>query len=150
MTIIFQAYCTKIYYTINKLFTVWNYYVHAERIVCANLLDGEIMNQCIFCDIIADKAPATKIMETDTILVIKDIVPKASVHYLLIPKKHIPDIQSLSAQDLAIGKEIFATCQELARNHGDFRLIINNGADAGQCVFHLHAHFLAGEKIPTF
>jgi len=104
---------------------------------------------CIFCKIIAHEIPAEVILETDAILVIKDIRPKAPIHYLIIPKKHIPDIQTLEQTDLHVAQDIFAVAQRLSQLPGcqAFRLVSNNGAQVGQIVFHIHIHFLAGQYI---
>lgn len=108
---------------------------------------------CIFCKIIAKTIPAKIIAENEHILVIQDIVPKAPIHYLIIPKKHHKDLTSLSAHDGEISHQIFMMAQELSKKLSGtqaFRLIINNGSDAGQSVFHLHAHFLSGKKMLDF
>lgn len=105
------------------------------------------MNDCIFCKIIDHKIPSTIIFEDQDVIVIKDIAPKAPVHYLVIPKKHVKDIQSLGAEDCEIGSRLFAAAQRLSQEvpkASDFKFVINSGKNAGQRVFHLHAHFLAG------
>lgn len=111
------------------------------------------INDCIFCKIIAKQIPSEIIAETEDILVIKDIAPKASVHYLILPKKHVKDVSSLEAGDCCIGGKMFKMAQILGQNltqKKDFRLIVNNGYGAGQRVFHLHMHFLAGESLFEF
>jgi len=105
---------------------------------------------CIFCKIIAREIPSEIILETDTILVIKDIRPKAPIHYLILPKKHTPDIQSLSKDDLSIATDIFSVAQQLSHQlpgSQAFRLVSNNGAEIGQIVFHIHIHFIAGQRM---
>jgi len=105
---------------------------------------------CIFCKIIAKEIPATVIKETDDILVIKDIAPKTPIHYLIIPKKHIADLQSLQDADKALACNMFFMAQELSKNlpgSKAFRLVSNNGHEAGQRVFHIHLHFLAGKEL---
>lgn len=104
---------------------------------------------CIFCKIIAGEIPSTKLVETDELIVIKDIHPKAPIHYLIIPKKHTEDLRSWSEQELLFAGKIFAVAQQLAQQHDNcaFRLVISNGYDAGQRVFHTHVHFLAGGKF---
>ena len=97
--------------------------------------------------------PSTKVVETENLIVIKDIYPKASIHYLIIPKKHVPDIQSLAAEDVTLAGDMIMVAQQLSRDVSgadSFRLIINNGVSAGQRVFHLHMHFLAAKKCRLF
>lgn len=102
-------------------------------------------NNCIFCKIINKEIPSTIIEETSSIITIKDIAPKAPIHYLIIPKIHVPDVTSLTADQLPVMADMFAMAQSLGKNHNNaFRLVINNGSAAGQMVFHLHMHFLAG------
>jgi histidine triad (HIT) family protein len=108
-------------------------------------------SDCIFCKIIAKLIPSQIITETDDILVIQDICPQATVHYLIIPKKHVVDLMDL--KDAKTATEILFMAQKLAQGLGAnsaFRLITNNGSAAGQSVFHLHFHFLAGKKLPGF
>ncbi|HTM06364.1 MAG TPA: HIT domain-containing protein [Patescibacteria group bacterium] len=108
---------------------------------------------CIFCKIIQGTIPATFIAQNDHALVIKDIAPKAPVHYLIIPKIHVPDMIHLTEDQYVIGSHLFALAHEVGSSltdKPDFRLIINNGADAGQSVFHLHMHLLAGMKQAGF
>lgn len=102
---------------------------------------------CIFCNILARKVPAPFVAETDDVFVIKDIHPKAPVHYLIIPKKHVVDIQSLQGDDIELVAKMAAMAQKLSQEsaeHKDFKLLINSGYSAGQRVFHLHMHYLAG------
>ncbi len=105
---------------------------------------------CIFCKIIAGAIPAKRIAENEHVIVIQDIAPKAPTHYLIIPRQHLPDINALQSQDSnlfgALGLMARHISQELMQGT-DFRFVINNGPHAGQSVFHLHAHFLAGKKM---
>lgn len=104
----------------------------------------------IFSKIIAREIPAKIIAENDDVIVIEDIAPKARIHYLIIPKQEIRDIQSIAQDQFAIAGKLFAMAQQLSKTvpgADHFRIVINNGERAGQRVFHLHLHFLAGEKL---
>ncbi len=109
------------------------------------------MNQdCIFCKIIANQIPSKKIYETDDLIVIADIAPKAPIHYLIIPKKHIKNMQSCTDVDQAVLGNILLMAKKLSDSlpgRPEFRLIANNGASVGQSVFHIHVHFLAGKQF---
>lgn len=105
-------------------------------------------NDCIFCKIITGSLPSAQIAENDHVLVIKDLYPKAPIHYLILPKKHIQDISEL--QDAELAGELLLMAQQLSQKdeqHAQFRIVSNNGARAGQCVFHIHLHFLAGKQM---
>ena len=108
---------------------------------------------CIFCKIIAGQVITDIVVENDDIIVIKDIVPKAPTHYLIIPKKHISDITALVRADLELAGKIMLMAKQIAVDMLEkpaFRLLMNNGADVGQSVFHLHCHFLAGKRMDDF
>ena len=101
----------------------------------------------IFERIIAREIPADIVHETETIIAFRDIAPKAPVHVLVVPKTaRYRDVSELAEGDPALLAEVVATAQLLATEHADghFRLIFNTGANAGQTVFHVHAHVLAG------
>lgn len=105
---------------------------------------------CIFCNIIDGKIPASKIYENDHVMVIKDIAPKAPVHFLIIPKIHVPDVASLAEAHATYAAAALLVTAELKKHLAgsqSFRLITNTGADVGQTVFHLHFHFLSGKKM---
>lgn len=108
------------------------------------------MHTCIFCRIISGDLSTEIIAQNDQCIVIKDIAPKAPIHFLIIPKKHVADITALDTLD--VGSDIFALAQHISRlypNAREFKLVINNGHSAGQRVFHLHAHYLAGGHIES-
>jgi histidine triad (HIT) family protein len=97
--------------------------------------------------IIAREIPADIQFENDSVIAIRDIAPKAPVHLLVIPKDpEYRDVTELAAANPALLAEMVATAQQLADEHcgGEFRLIFNTGASAGQTVFHVHAHILGG------
>ena len=104
----------------------------------------------IFGKMIKGDLPVEKVFESETIIVIKDIAPKAPVHLLIIPKKEYKDFQSIPRQDLSIVEEIAAIAQTLAEEFGvadNYRLLTNIGAKAGQSVFHLHFHLIGGKLL---
>jgi histidine triad (HIT) family protein len=108
---------------------------------------------CIFCKIISGEIPATIIDQDKHVIVIQDIHPKAPTHYLIIPRIHVPDVQGLQEHDGPYCVAMMMAAQRLAGKlpgSQSFRLIINNGADSGQSVFHLHCHFLSGKKMTDF
>lgn len=100
---------------------------------------------CIFCNIVEKKQAAEIIFEQEDIVVIKDIFPKAPIHVLIIPKKHIENIKSIEKNDAQLLSNMFFVAQKLSKQFHDceFKLIINNGKNAGQHVFHVHMHFLS-------
>ncbi|KKP35356.1 MAG: Protein kinase C inhibitor (HIT family) [candidate division TM6 bacterium GW2011_GWF2_32_72] len=107
------------------------------------------IQNCIFCKIISKEIPVQFVKETDELIVLKDLYPKALSHYLIIPKKHVQDIQSLDVLDKSLVAEMVLMAKELAQDledNGDFRLQVNSGKDAGQEVFHLHFHVLSNKK----
>ncbi len=104
----------------------------------------------IFGKIIAGEIPATKVFENERILAIKDLYPKGPVHLLIMPKKAIPDLQSATAEDLPLVTECISVAQQLAKEYNidqGYRLIVNNGASAGQTIFHLHFHLIGGRTL---
>lgn len=108
------------------------------------------MNDCVFCLILAKKIPTTFIAENDFCFVIKDITPKATIHYLIIPKKHITNVAFFTPDDKEIAGALVMMAQQLSEKdtqHKEFRLIANSGKSAGQSVFHTHFHFLAGREF---
>jgi len=113
-----------------------------------------MQESCVFCTIIAGKLPTAIIEDTESILVIKDRAPKAPIHYLIIPKKHIRSCAELAHDDRALAADILYVAQRIAQtlpsDSQDFRLIMNNGALVGQSVFHIHAHFIAGKQLTDF
>jgi histidine triad (HIT) family protein len=101
----------------------------------------------IFSAIIARDIPADIVFESDSIIAFRDIAPRAPIHFLVVPKTEAySNVVELAAADPALLAELVSVSQGLAREHsdGEFRLIFNTGANAGQSVFHVHAHVLAG------
>lgn len=101
----------------------------------------------IFSRIIAREIPADIVLESDTLIAIRDIAPKAPVHILVIPKtEEFSNVAELAAGDSGLLAELVAAAQQIADEHcgGQYRLIFNTGENAGQTVFHVHAHVLGG------
>ncbi|MDX2375462.1 HIT domain-containing protein [Microbacterium sp. LRZ72] len=102
----------------------------------------------IFTRILHGELPGEIIAETEHVFALRDIAPKAPVHLLIIPKTpDYRDVTELAAADPALMADMIALAGRLAHEHadGEFRLVFNTGASAGQTVFHVHAHVLAGE-----
>ncbi len=108
------------------------------------------MTSTVFGKIIEGKLPSKKVFENERILAIEDIAPAAPVHILIMPKKPIVNLQALKEEDLPLIAEIIQVAQKLAEEFGiadGYRLLTNNGAEAGQSVFHLHFHLLGGRRM---
>lgn len=106
----------------------------------------------VFGKIIKRELPAEIVFENDRILAIKDIQPVAPVHILIMPKKNIPDLQSVSPEDYSLLTEILIVAQTLAREFGiekGYRLVTNNGSESGQEIFHLHFHLIGGKRLDS-
>ena len=104
----------------------------------------------VFELIIEGKLPCKKVYEDEHILAIEDIHPAAPVHILIMPKKAIRDLQSLESKDYHLLGHIVAVAQKLAKQfkiEDGYRLLTNNGPNAGQSVFHLHFHLLGGRSL---
>ena len=108
-----------------------------------------MMDDCLFCKIAAGEIPADKLYEDDDLLAFRDIAPQAPVHFLIIPKKHIQDPANVTEADEALIGKMMRVGAQVAKENGvtDFRLVYNNGADAGQTVFHIHMHVLGGRSL---
>jgi histidine triad (HIT) family protein len=101
----------------------------------------------VFARIIAREIPAEIVFENERIIAFNDIAPQAPVHILVVPKtEKYANVAELAADDPALLAEVVATAQILASQHavGEYRLVFNTGASAGQTVFHVHAHVLSG------
>lgn len=106
---------------------------------------------CLFCKIIEGKIPSQKVYEDDKMLVFKDIEPKAKVHLLAIAKDHFKLLSDMDEKRAELLKHMLKKIPQIAEKAGcknGYRLVINQGEDAGQTVFHLHIHILGGEYLP--
>ena len=108
------------------------------------------MENCIFCKIIKGEIPSTKVYEDDDMIIIKDIEPKAKNHFLCIPKSHFKLLEEMNEEQSKLVEQCLKKIPELKKELGlenGYRLVINQGDDAGQTVFHLHIHILSGQKM---
>lgn len=108
------------------------------------------MNDCLFCKIIKGEVPSTKVYEDDLVYAFKDIQPMAPVHYLVIPKEHIESAAKITPENSAVIAHIYEVIAKIAKDEGlddGFRVVNNCGEIAGQTVFHIHFHLLAGRKL---
>jgi len=106
------------------------------------------MENCIFCKIICGEIPSKKVFEDEKLLVIEDLSPQAPLHLLLLPKRHFVNCLDMSAAEDELVGYALRMGGEFAKQKGyaesGFRIVQNNGAGAGQSVFHIHFHLLAG------
>ena len=107
-------------------------------------------DDCLFCKIIKGEIPSKKMYEDDDIYIFCDIDPKAPKHYLCVPKSHFKLLSEMTDEQAEMLKRCLKKIPELTKLlglEGGYRLVINQGDDAGQSVFHLHIHILAGKKM---
>lgn len=104
---------------------------------------------CLFCQIVAGSIPADVVRSTDDTIAFRDIDPQAPTHVLVVPRQHHRDIGTLGEADPALAGRLMADAAAVASalGHEEFRLVLNTGATAGQSVFHVHAHVLAGRDL---
>ena len=105
---------------------------------------------CVFCKILKGEIPSEKLYEDEDMFIIRDIDPKAEKHYLMIPKRHYKLIADMTKEDGLAFQRAIRKIPTLTENLGlqnGYRLVINQGDDAGQTVFHLHVHILAGQPL---
>lgn len=104
---------------------------------------------CLFCRIAAKEIPASIVFEDEDLVAFRDIAPIAPLHLLVIPKKHVEKIADTAPEDEALLGRLLRTGADAAKTEGfpDFRFVSNNGAGAGQSVFHVHVHVLAGRPF---
>ena len=106
------------------------------------------MDDCLFCKIVAGRIPAGVVHEDDDLIAFTDINPQAPLHVLIVPRRHIPTLNDLTAGDNGLIGSMFRAAAALARKHGyherGYRTVFNCNREAGQTVFHIHLHLLAG------
>jgi diadenosine tetraphosphate (Ap4A) HIT family hydrolase len=107
-------------------------------------------DNCIFCKIFRGDIPSNEVLRTDDALVFRDLNPQAPTHLLVIPKRHAANLGDfVAAADPKEVGDLFAVASKAGRgaSSGGYRVVVNEGADAGQTVFHLHLHVLAGRAL---
>ena len=109
------------------------------------------MGDCLFCAIVDGKAKANIVYQDERVVAFKDIRPRAPVHFLIIPRKHLAGVLDIESEDSELIGEVFQVAARLAREHGiaetGFRVVVNSGPDAGQSVLHLHYHLIGGRQM---
>jgi histidine triad (HIT) family protein len=104
---------------------------------------------CVFCRIVLGSIPAEIVHVGERVMAFRDLDPQAPVHVLVIPKEHFADVPALAAADPGALAELVRVSSVIAEREvdGEFRLVFNTGASAGQSVFHAHGHVLAGRRF---
>ncbi|OFW02451.1 MAG: histidine triad nucleotide-binding protein [Acidobacteria bacterium RIFCSPLOWO2_02_FULL_68_18] len=109
------------------------------------------MDDCLFCKIIAGHIPASIVYQDDTLVAIKDINPQAPLHVLIIPRRHVATVNDLSPSDDGLVGTMVRRAAALAEESGyherGYRTVFNTNREAGQSVFHIHLHLLAGRPL---
>jgi histidine triad (HIT) family protein len=109
-----------------------------------------VNHQCIFCRIIAGQAPAAKVYEDDEVYAFRDSNPQAPIHILVVPKQHIARLADVTPEDAPLMGQMIYAARKIAEHEGfadGFRVVINNGSQSGQSVYHVHLHLLAGRRM---
>jgi histidine triad (HIT) family protein len=108
-------------------------------------------SDCLFCRIVAGEIPSDQVYADDDVIAFRDIAPKAPVHVLVIPRRHLDSIADLGLDDASLAAALVNAANEVARREGvvesGYRVVTNVGSDAGQSVGHLHLHVLAGRRM---
>jgi histidine triad (HIT) family protein len=111
------------------------------------------VTECIFDQIASGKISSDVVYQDDTVMAFKDIHPRAPIHILIIPKKHITSLVDMTKEDLPVVAHMLEVANTVAKQQGagdSFKLIINTGSSSGQVVMHLHMHLLARKQIPGY
>lgn len=105
---------------------------------------------CLFCKIVADEIPSDQLFADDDVIAFRDIHPQAPTHVLVVPRRHVPDVDTLADEDQGLLSKLFAAVRRVAELEGlakGYRVVTNVGAESGQSVFHLHLHVLGGRSM---
>ena len=109
------------------------------------------MSDCLFCKIIAGEVPSDRVYEDDQVVAFRDIQPKADVHLLVVPRRHIASLDAITPAEDGLLGHCLRLLPQLARQQGlsdGFRTVVNTGKGGGQEVMHLHIHLLGGASLP--
>jgi diadenosine tetraphosphate (Ap4A) HIT family hydrolase len=103
---------------------------------------------CLFCRIVRGEIPSKKVLEDERVFAFEDVAPQAPTHILVVPKRHVANVDEAASDPAHLGAVLSAAAR-IARERGlsDYRLVVNNGPGAGQSVFHLHVHLMAGRPF---
>lgn len=108
-------------------------------------------SECLFCRIIEGEFGTEFVADSERAVAFRDIEPQAPTHVLVVPREHVAALRDLDADNVALMGELLLLAGRVAREEGlldgGYRVIVNDGPDAGQTVFHLHAHVLGGKKL---
>jgi histidine triad (HIT) family protein len=106
-------------------------------------------DDCLFCQIVSGDVSADIVHEGDAVIAFRDVNPQAPTHVLVVPRAHHIDVAALAEVDPAALAELVLVGRQMAaaEGHHDYRLVFNTGAEAGQTVFHVHGHVLAGRPM---
>ncbi|MEP7040050.1 MAG: histidine triad nucleotide-binding protein [Chloroflexota bacterium] len=111
--------------------------------------DPTYQADCLFCRIVADEIPSDRVFEDESVIVFRDINPKAPTHLLAIPRRHLDSVADLKEADRDLLGALFSAMRHVAEGAGlqGYRILSNVGAESGQSVFHLHFHLLGGRRM---
>jgi len=107
------------------------------------------VTECLFCRIVAGEIPAEVVRTGDRVIAFRDVNPQAPTHVLVVSREHHENVAALALADPEALAELVTLGADIARAEagGDFRLVFNTGAEAGQSVFHVHGHVLGGRRM---
>lgn len=116
-----------------------------------NITYKKMVENCIFCQIVAGNATAEVVYQDDQVTAFRDQHPAAPIHLLIVPNRHITSLNRISEEDEALLGHLIVVARRLAEQNqisqSGYRLILNTGPDAGQTIFHLHLHLMGGRQL---
>jgi histidine triad (HIT) family protein len=109
------------------------------------------MPECVFCKIVSGEIPADIVFNGENVLAFNDIAPKAPIHAVIIPKRHINPLEDMDEEAISVIAEIYMAARAIAADTGidttGYRILTNHGPDAGQDVEHMHFHVVGGRRL---